>query len=325
MAFPETGVLDSFNRADEDPLGNGNWSYPLYTDAASALRIVGQVLSGRLAADCSSYWSAATFGPNCEVYATLGAIYNLVPINLLARVTNPNSGSLEGFALVAIPNTGIRVEDASDGSLIGSVISQTISSGDSYGMSIVGNTLTVYYKVGAGAWASIATRDVTGYAATGAGYLGAYIGPQAGGSLTLDNFGGGTLSSGSASPSPSIAPLDGIAWGAQSPDAGEEAVTWQRWKVSGGNPINVSGDQNWGAAMVATGTPCLGEVIDTGDANSKTFTATRDKYASGSGAVTISIRGSASPFAYDAGSPSWSTYSAPVTQAWRYVQLKMES
>jgi hypothetical protein len=129
----------------------------------------------------------------------------------------------------------------------------------------------------------------------------------------------------SSSPSPSIAPKDGIAWGEQSPAAEEEAVTWQRWRVSGGAPINVSGDQDWGAAMVATGTPCIGEVIDTGDANSKTFTVTRDKYGSGSGAVTISIRGSASSFAWDAASPSWSTYSAPTVQSWRYVQLKMEA
>jgi len=130
---------------------------------------------------------------------------------------------------------------------------------------------------------------------------------------------------GSASPSPSIAPLDGIAWGEQSPAGTEEAVTWQRWRVAGGNPIQVSGNLDWGAAMVASGTPCLGEVIDTGDTTSKTFTVTRDKYSSGSGSVTIYIRGSATTFAYDAASPSWAAYSGPTTQTWRHVQLKMES
>jgi hypothetical protein len=135
----------------------------------------------------------------------------------------------------------------------------------------------------------------------------------------------GPAAVGSASVSPSIAPKDGIAWGEQNPGASEEAVTWKRWQTSPGVQVVVSGDPDWGACEVASGTPCYGEVIDTGDTNSKTFTVARDKYASGSGAVTISIRGSASVFTQHAGSPSWSTYTTPTSQTWRYVQVKVEA
>lgn len=130
----------------------------------------------------------------------------------------------------------------------------------------------------------------------------------------------------SSSVSPSIAPLDAIAWGEAAPDVGEESVTWQRWQDVAGYPLVTSGDSDWGAAAVAQGAPIYGPVTDTGDASSKTFTAQANKYGSGTGTVTIAIRGSATPFdAHDNETvgPSWATYTAPTVQTWRYVQLRL--
>ncbi len=129
----------------------------------------------------------------------------------------------------------------------------------------------------------------------------------------------------SPSPSPSVAPQDAIAWGEADPDPGEESVTWQRWQTAADTPVTVSGDQDFGTAVIANGTPGVSPVTDTGDAAAKTFTLTLNKYGTGAGSPTTWIRGSASSFGMHAGSPSWTAYSAPVTEEWRYVQVKIES
>jgi hypothetical protein len=115
---------------------------------------------------------------------------------------------------------------------------------------------------------------------------------------------------------------DGVWWGEQFPV--EQPVTWQRWESAPGVPLTTTGDSAWGKAVVEDGTPIVGHVVDTGDESTKTFTVTRDKYGTGSGNITISIRGSNALFGQHDGSPSWATYSGPTSQAWRYVQIKME-
>lgn len=120
-----------------------------------------------------------------------------------------------------------------------------------------------------------------------------------------------------------VPPDDGVCWGHDTPNAGEDPVTWQVWQSALGVPLVTSGDRNWGEAVVSDGTPIVSQVVDTLDPNSKTFTVTRNKYGSGD-AAAVSIRGSASPFgAFDA-SPSWTPYSVATSQAWRFVQLKIE-
>jgi len=127
----------------------------------------------------------------------------------------------------------------------------------------------------------------------------------------------------SASPSPSIAPEDAIAWGEEIPD-GEEAKSWQYWEVSAGVGITVQGDADWGKAEVADGTPVYGDVVNIGDSNTRTYTVTRDKYGSGSGNVSLYIRGDTTPFTQHAGTPSWNLYSTPTEQDWQYVQLRID-
>lgn len=128
----------------------------------------------------------------------------------------------------------------------------------------------------------------------------------------------------SSSPSPSIAPQDAVCWGEQTPGAGIEAVTWQRWQTSPATPITVAGDQNWGDAVVPGSlVPLVSPVTDTGDTLSKTVTAALNTYAAGSGSVVLEIRGSATPFDMHDASPSWAAYAGPTAQAWRYIQLRI--
>lgn len=128
----------------------------------------------------------------------------------------------------------------------------------------------------------------------------------------------------SPSLSPSIAPEDSIAWGEESPDAGTEPLSWQRWQTAADTPVTVDGDPDWGSCEVNEGTPAYGDVIDTGDALTKEFTVTTNVYDTGTGDAVISVRGSDTVFAQHDLTPAWTGYAAPITRDWRYVQLKME-
>lgn len=114
-----------------------------------------------------------------------------------------------------------------------------------------------------------------------------------------------------------------VAWGEEASD--EPARTWQDWEVSLGVNPTIIGDQDWGQMGLNIGTPTYSAMIDTGDTNNKTFTVDKNKYGSGTGTVTIYIRGSASTFGKFDGSPSWTEYTAPTSQTWRYAQLKVEA
>jgi hypothetical protein len=61
-SFPRTGILDNFNRADENPLGNGTWSCP-FRSSEYSLRITGNVVLRNGASARGCYWSGATFRP----------------------------------------------------------------------------------------------------------------------------------------------------------------------------------------------------------------------------------------------------------------------
>jgi len=107
---------------------------------------------------------------------------------------------------------------------------------------------------------------------------------------------------------------------------GEDARPWPEWREEGGGAVTVQGNADWGRMEVGDSVACYSPVVEMGDADSKTISATRDRYATGgggTGTVTIWVRGSATIFNRDAGSPSWAEYTAPVIQAWRYVQWKL--
>ena len=83
----------------------------------------------------------------------------------------------------------------------------------------------------------------------------------------------------------------------------------------------VTGDPNYGCLVI--GEECYGPVVDLGTALSRQYTITKDKYDTGHGEVTLYIRGSADPFAWDDESPSWEEYTTTITRSWRYVQLRI--
>jgi hypothetical protein len=138
------------------------------------------------------------------------------------------------------------------------------------------------------------------------------------GSVTVVNT-GGTLAT---HPAVVYPPPASIAWGVLAPTSGETPLSWERWETAVGVQAPITGDPNWGQIDVVDGTPVFSSVVDMGDASTKTVTVALNTYGTGSGGVTLGIRGSATPFTAFAGAPAWLPYTAPVTHAWRYVQVK---
>ncbi len=137
----------------------------------------------------SSYWNTA-FGPDTESYITLSSLGSTYGGGLWLRVSAPGQANLTGY-LIFVYNSleVIRVyRRDSDGSYVqfGADIPQTVSNGDSLGATMIGSTITIYYKVGAGPWTNLTTRTDSNYLS--AGFIGVEIADIA---TALDNFGGG--------------------------------------------------------------------------------------------------------------------------------------
>ena len=191
MAFPTTAVLDNFNRADGSP--PSGWSQPLYTGDGNITINTNQLaLSTGTAAN--GWLDGATYGPDCEVYCTIPTLpSDGNPTDLFARVADPGTATPDGYQLRQWQDASqdyfeVRRIDNGVGTTLGATINQTFAAGDSFGMSIVGSTIEVWYKPSAGAWTSLGTRTDGTYGS--AGYLGIQIWF---GTVRVDDFGGGTI------------------------------------------------------------------------------------------------------------------------------------
>jgi hypothetical protein len=199
MAFPTTGVLDNFNRADA-PLG-ASWSQgPLNFAANAGLTIASNVVArGTQASDFrqDSYWNPSTFGPACEVHCKITTVDTVdgQGITLFARFVNIGSGTSDGYGL-GVEGDGTNmarwvIQRYTNGAWeanLGAPVTQTVAAGDSVGLESVGSTLNAYHKPAAGSWTLLFSRTDATYAAAGNVGL-----SMAGTTVRVDDFGGGTL------------------------------------------------------------------------------------------------------------------------------------
>lgn len=184
MAFPTTPVLDDFNRANENPLSNGTWAGNIFGDTAACKLDTNEATAA--APFASSRWSAATFGPDIEVYTDIELLSQNTGV--IWRVTNPGA-SVNGYEAIYFPaESVVRVYKIVSGveTQIGADIAQAFSVGDGLGAAMAGTGITIYRR-SSGVWGSIATR--TDGTNTTAGYLAVAIDTG----TYIDNFGGGTL------------------------------------------------------------------------------------------------------------------------------------
>ena len=198
MAFPTTGVLDSGVRSNENPLSDGGkWTNAALPEAAYNLELLSNVIK---CVTASQYGGAhrndADYGPDTEVYATVTAkdTTNGNDFGLYARLQQIGAGTTDGYMLNITTAAGVdvwsfnRYTDGAWVSFIGAKFTQEIAAGDAVGMSIVGTTLTAWYKPVGGVWSRLAERDDATY--PGAGKLGLVAYSTA---WEFNNYGGGTV------------------------------------------------------------------------------------------------------------------------------------
>jgi len=147
MAFPTTPILDDFNSGPNQNLtSRAGWSPNIFwtgeptlvTDAVPTYAVP----SG--AGYSSNYW-ATTFS-DCEFYATWGSVLGIV--YLYTRITNPNSTTPSGYSLDFTPGTNAwRLQRVTAGAFVLLANgTQAFSSGDTFGLSSIGNLHTIWYN-----------------------------------------------------------------------------------------------------------------------------------------------------------------------------------
>jgi hypothetical protein len=204
MAFPTTGVIDSFNRANEDPLSDGGkWSIgPDDFGGTNNFRVASNVAAQGTAAGSNGYRNDQDYGPDCEVYCTI----DLVPstaIVLYARCVNIGAGTTDGYACYfnfSGTDDALICRVDNDGLVgLGSAITAPASyaNGDKLGLECIGSTIAAYVFQ-SGSWTQLGTRSDGAY--TAAGKIGVKI-SDAGANGRMDDFGGGTVVGGAPSPS----------------------------------------------------------------------------------------------------------------------------
>lgn len=207
MAFPTTGLLDTFNRAN-GALG-ANWTKGIYATTDSGLTITTNVVlsdgaGGR--ANAHGFWNPGTFGPDSEATLDVVSASGTV-VGLWVRLTG-TTGSMNGYAwkrdIGGATNEMSRYDAGAQTVLGVSTNGSGFAAGDSWGLEIVGNALKAYRKPSAGSWALESGTSRTDSTYTGAGNIGVEVW---GGGTSLDNFGGGTVTSATAALNPAFHPI----------------------------------------------------------------------------------------------------------------------
>lgn len=188
--FPLTPILDSFTRADSTGISNSSWinlvgSFNISSNAAVPVLAAGN--------NNKYYWGTSTFTADEEVYTTMSNKgSNSDSLYIFVRY---NSVTDNGYVLEVLPaSSHINLLKLTAGAetQLGATVTQSMSSGDSFGLSVAGSTLTIYYKASGGSWASKGTRTDTTYTAGGNLAIASFSG---GGTpdIKFTNFGGGSL------------------------------------------------------------------------------------------------------------------------------------
>jgi len=190
MPFPTvSGYLDQFNRANEGPPPSSSWAGPI-TQGQGQLQTFSNVVIA--AASGSNYWNTS-FAADQECGLTIGDFVS-DSAALYLRINTPNSANLDAYAIGFYQGGAgtnvIRVFKIIDNTAtqLGGDISQTIANGDSIGAQVIGSTIYVWYKVGAGSWTNLDTR--TNSEITAGGFVGISFGAT---NVYGDDFFGGAV------------------------------------------------------------------------------------------------------------------------------------
>jgi len=198
--FPATGILDSFTGANEDPITT-NWTTPVFTGGANLTRNTNRI-GGR---GEEAYYDQASFGPDCEAYATIANVANVDGdiYEVFVRLSGEGgagSGRTQYYLDLGLSGAvwSFRLGKVVLGSLTGlTVVTVTgPTAGDKIGLRVMSNRLEAWYYQ-SGVW-NLITTVFDGSIGT-AGRIGVAF---ANSGLYLDDFGGGTFTASSANDPP---------------------------------------------------------------------------------------------------------------------------
>lgn len=200
MAFPTTGVLETFTGSNGTSPPNSNWSNGI--DGGSGIEIQGNQADTAHVTNSygGGWWNAAQFGPDVEAFVSVASkSEENDQIGLAIRVQSPgNAGTWDGYVinwdskLAATDEISVWVITNGSGTQLGATIMQEMAAGDKLGVEMIGNSLKVY-RYNGGTWTLLATRTDSTY--TGAGFIGLNLrnANATGGNMRADDFGGGTV------------------------------------------------------------------------------------------------------------------------------------
>lgn len=197
MAFPVTGILDDFNRADTGPPPGASWSSGSVISGSAGLTVVSQRLTWS-AGQNSNVWTTA-FGPDQEAYCTLATIPgDNQQVLLYLRLKETGATTVDGYCAHFLRSDSFggarvylyRVDNNVETQLgsIGNDLSALISNGYKIGLRMVGSVLSAFTNRGSG-WTTVGNvaNDAT-YAAGGLVGI-AFTDAVA----AVDDFGGGAI------------------------------------------------------------------------------------------------------------------------------------
>ena len=181
-AFPTTGILDAFDRANENPI-TGSW----VSDGGADFQVISQQLAPTVY-DSYMYWTSGNFADQ-EFYFTVIVKGNHDDgVHIYFR--NNGTPNFYGYKFSVNYYSNTLVLSMYDGTEHGiASYNQTVSNNDSVGYSAIGSTLTVYYKASGGSWVELGHITDTSYT-SGQTELEIYEHDNI--NQRLDNFGGGT-------------------------------------------------------------------------------------------------------------------------------------
>jgi Fibronectin type III domain len=180
-------ALDTFNRANENPLSPGLWGDGIAGNSERSL----QVVSNQCASDRNSWataWWRTQLGANSEAYATVSTLPgNGNGIRLYTRLQSPGSSGADGYVLVYNQLSGtdqVLLYRMTNGALTQLASANwEVAAGNRLLLRASGTALESWIRVGA-TWTRLSR--VTDSTYTGAGYVGVGIRGKTG---RLDDFG----------------------------------------------------------------------------------------------------------------------------------------
>jgi hypothetical protein len=193
MPFPTTSIQDTFTRSDQDPDTGSFWGGGIETTGIGH-RVVSNQAAITAGSNIGSR-TAATYGPNCEVYCTIPTLPgDSQSVRLGLRLQELGGFNWDGYEVqVEVSTAGnetLRVREILNQSptTLASDTSRNLSNGDRLGGEIIGSAIKLYTNESGAGWTErISTSDST---YSSANYLGLFFTDS---TARVDDFGGGTV------------------------------------------------------------------------------------------------------------------------------------